>query len=64
MDDSIRVRCTNCRTVFRDRAHRVQSGFSRQCPSCEVVLFFEDSSNDPNIQRALAEAQRTRAAIR
>ena len=64
MDDSIRVRCTRCKTAFRDRAHRLQSGFSRQCPSCEVVLFFEEGSNDPNIQPALAEAQRTRAAIR
>jgi predicted nucleic acid-binding Zn-ribbon protein len=64
MDDSIRIRCTKCKTVFRDRAHRLQSGFSRQCPSCEVVLFFEENSNDPNIKRALTDAKRTRAAIR
>jgi predicted nucleic acid-binding Zn-ribbon protein len=64
MDDSIRIRCTKCRTVFRDRAHRIHSGFSRQCPSCETVLFFEESSSDREVKRALAEARRTRAAIR
>jgi predicted nucleic acid-binding Zn-ribbon protein len=64
MDDSIRIRCTKCRTVFHDRAQRLQSGFSRQCPSCEVVLFFEESSNDPNIKRSLVQAKRIRKAVR
>lgn len=64
MDDSIRVSCTKCKTVFRERAQPLQSGFFTQCPGCEIVMFFEESSNDPNIRRALAEARRTRSAIR
>jgi hypothetical protein len=27
-------------------------------------MFFEESSNDPNIQRSLADAKRVRAAVR
>jgi hypothetical protein len=50
--------------VFRDRARRVQSGYSRQCPCCEVVLFFEETSPDRNIQRALNSARALRKVLR
>jgi len=50
--------------VFRDRARRLQSGFSRQCPTCEVVLFFDEDSHDANIKRAMKTARRVRAALR
>ena len=42
MLNSVQVKCTRCKTVFRERARRMQSGYSRQCPCCEVVLFFEE----------------------
>jgi hypothetical protein len=64
MDDSVQVCCTRCKNVFRDRARRVQSGYSRQCPCCEVVLFFEDSSPDKNVKRALASARSLRKVLR
>jgi hypothetical protein len=64
MDDSVQVCCTRCKNVFRDRARRVQSGYSRQCPSCEVVLFFEDDSPDKNIKRALTSARDLRKVLR
>jgi len=64
MDDSVQVCCTRCRNVFRDRARRVQSGYSRQCPSCEVVLFFEETSPDKNIKRALSLARGVRKVLR
>lgn len=63
MDESVQIRCSKCRSKFRDRAHRVQSGYSRQCPSCEVVIFFEDGSPDKNVRQALNEAKRLRRAI-
>jgi hypothetical protein len=50
--------------VFRDRARRLQNGFSRQCPTCEVVLFFDEDSHDVNIRRAMKAARRMRAALR
>jgi hypothetical protein len=42
----------------------VQSGYSRQCPSCEVVIFFEDHVNDPNVQLALRAARNLRRALK
>lgn len=64
MDDSVQVCCTRCRNVFRERARRLQGGYSRQCPCCEVVLFFEETSADKNIQRALTSARRLRQVLR
>jgi NAD-dependent SIR2 family protein deacetylase len=64
MDDSVQVCCSRCKNVFRDRARRVQSGYSRQCPCCEVVLFFEDDSPDKNIKRALSSARDLRKVLR
>jgi predicted nucleic acid-binding Zn-ribbon protein len=62
--DSVQIRCTRCKSVFRDRARRLQNGFSRQCPTCEVILFFDEDSHDANIRRAMKMARRTRAALR
>jgi predicted nucleic acid-binding Zn-ribbon protein len=62
--DSVQIRCTRCKGVFRDRARRLQNGFSRQCPGCEVVLFFDEDSHDANIKRSMKTARRVRAALR
>jgi len=64
MDDSVQIRCRRCKASFRDKARRVQSGYSRQCPSCETILFFEESAIDKNVQRTLHEAKRLRKALR
>ena len=63
-DDSVQVRCRRCRGVFRERARRLQSGYSRQCPTCEVVLFFDADSHDQAIRRAMKSARQVRAALR
>jgi phage FluMu protein Com len=63
-DDSVQVRCRRCKGVFRERARRLQSGYSRQCPTCEVVLFFNDDSQDETIRRAMKSARHVRAALR
>jgi hypothetical protein len=64
MDDSVQIRCHRCKASFRDKARRLQSGYSRQCVNCETILFFEESSIDKNVQRALGEAKRLRKALR
>ena len=64
MMDSVQIRCTKCKGVFRDRARRLQNGFSRQCPTCEVVLFFDEDSHEANIKRAMKTARRLRALLR
>jgi hypothetical protein len=64
MDDSVQVRCRRCKTVFRERARRMQNGYSRQCPCCEVLLFFDDDSNEPTIKRSMRAARKVRAELR
>ncbi|MCC8940629.1 hypothetical protein H8A99_30345 [Bradyrhizobium sp. Arg68] len=64
MEDSVQIRCTRCKNVFRDRAKRLQSGYSRQCPSCEVVLFFDEDSPNPHIKKAMRAARRLRKEMR
>jgi predicted nucleic acid-binding Zn-ribbon protein len=63
-DDTVQVRCRRCKGVFRERARRLQNGYSRQCPTCEVVLFFDEDSNDQTIRRAMRSARQVRAALR
>jgi predicted nucleic acid-binding Zn-ribbon protein len=61
---SIQIQCTRCKGVFRDRAGRVEDGYSRQCPSCEVVLFFAEDSPHPFIKRAMRDARKLRKELR
>ena len=60
MADFVQITCTRCKNVFRERARRVQNGYSRQCPSCEVMLFFDEDSQNPNIKRAMRTARNIR----
>jgi hypothetical protein len=64
MDDSVQIRCHRCKSSFRDKARRIQSGFSRQCISCETMLFFDEDSNDKNVKWTLREAKRVRKELR
>jgi hypothetical protein len=64
MDDSVQVKCTKCKTAFRERAKRLQNDYSRQCPCCEVVLFFVEDSHDTNIKHAMRAARRLRNELR
>jgi len=64
MDDSVQVKCTRCKSAFRERARRLQNGYSRQCVTCEVVLFFDEDSSDPNIKNAMRMARRVRRELR
>ncbi|AND89931.1 MULTISPECIES: hypothetical protein [Bradyrhizobium] len=58
----VQIQCTRCKSVFRDRAGRLQDGYSRQCPSCEVVLFFAEDSQHPFFKRAMRNARNARKA--
>ena len=62
--DSVQVHCSRCKTVFRERARRLQNGFSRQCPCCDVVLFFDEDSSSPNIKLAMRKAREVRKQMR
>ena len=61
---SVQIQCTRCKSVFRDRAGLFQDGYSRQCPGCEVVLFFAEDSQHPFIKRAMRNARKVRKEMR
>jgi hypothetical protein len=63
MDDSVQIRCGRCNSSFRDRARRIQSGYARECPSCNVLIFFEAESHEDNIKRALKAAHKLRRLL-
>jgi phage FluMu protein Com len=63
MDDSIQIRCSRCKSSFRDRARRIRSGYTRECPRCNVLVFFESESHDEHIRRALKAAHKMRRAL-
>ena len=63
MDDSIQIRCPRCNSSFRDRARRIRSGYTRECPRCNVLIFFESESHEDNIKRALKAAHRMRRLL-
>jgi hypothetical protein len=64
LDDSVQVHCRRCKGVFRERAGRLQNGYSRQCPTCEVVLFFDEDSPEQSIRRAMRSARQVRKTLR
>jgi len=63
MDDSIQLRCSRCNSTFRDRARRIQNGYARECPNCNVLIFFESESHDEHIKRALKAAHKLRRLL-
>jgi predicted nucleic acid-binding Zn-ribbon protein len=63
MDDTIQIRCSRCNSNFRDRARRIRSGYTRECPRCNVLIFFESESHEENIKRALKAAHKMRRAL-
>jgi hypothetical protein len=63
MDDSIQIRCGRCRSSFRDRARRIRSGYARECPGCNVLIFFESESHDEHIKRAMKAAHKLRRLL-
>jgi DNA-directed RNA polymerase subunit RPC12/RpoP len=63
MDDTIQIRCSRCNSSFRDRARRIQNGYARECPNCNVLIFFEGEAHDEHIKRALKAAHKMRRAL-
>jgi len=63
-DGTVLVRCTRCKSKFRDKAGRLRDGYSRQCPTCECMVFFLDGSSNKDIHDALREAERVRKLLR
>ena len=63
LDEKIRIKCTKCSQMFRERAQKVRNGFQTNCPHCNRLITFDASAEDRNIRKALSSAKELRLAI-
>ncbi|WP_249779063.1 hypothetical protein [Bradyrhizobium sediminis] len=63
IDEKVRIKCTKCTQVFRERAQRIRDGFQTNCQHCNRLITFDTTSEDKNIRRALMSAREVRMAI-
>ena len=64
IEDTVQIRCSRCKSKFRDKARRVVNGYSRQCPSCESMIFFAEDTANPDIRVAVRQAAQVRKEFR
>ena len=63
IDEKVKIKCTKCSQVFRERAQKIRNGFQTNCQHCNQLITFDTSSEDRNIRRALKIAKEVRMAI-
>ena len=63
IEEKVRIKCTKCTLVFRERATRVRDGLQVNCMHCNRLITFDINSEDRNIRRALSSARVVRAEI-
>jgi predicted nucleic acid-binding Zn-ribbon protein len=63
IDEKVKIRCTKCSQVFRERAQKIRDGFQTNCLNCNRLITFDTSSEDRNICRALMSAKEVRMAL-
>ena len=64
MDQTVQITCPKCRARFREQARKLIDGFSRECPTCETVIFFNEGSTTLQIKSAMNIASAVRRALR
>lgn len=63
IDEKVKIKCTNCSQMFRERAQRIRDGFQTNCQHCNRLITFDSNSEDRNIRRALLNAKELRMAL-
>jgi len=63
VDDKVRIKCSKCSQIFRERAQKLRNGFQTNCQHCNRLITFDSSSEDRNIRRALLNARDVRVAL-
>jgi len=63
IDEKIRIKCTKCSQVFRERAQRVRDGFQTNCHHCNRLITFDMNAEDRNIRKELIGAKELRLVI-
>jgi predicted nucleic acid-binding Zn-ribbon protein len=61
-EEKIKIKCTKCAAVFRERGSRIRSGFQLNCPQCNRLITFDASSEDVNVRKAFQAAKAFRYA--
>jgi hypothetical protein len=62
-DEKVKIKCTKCSQIFRERAQKIRNGFQTNCQHCNRLITFDTSSEDRNIRRALMCARDVRMAL-
>lgn len=63
IDEKVKIKCSKCLQVFRERAQKLRNGFQTNCQHCNRLITFDSSSEDRNIRRALLSARDVRVAL-
>jgi len=63
IDEKVKIKCTKCSQVFRERAQNIRNGFQTNCQHCNRMITFDSNSEDRNIRRALMCAKEVRMAL-
>jgi predicted nucleic acid-binding Zn-ribbon protein len=63
IEEKVRIKCTKCSQIFRERAQKIRNGFQTNCQHCNKLITFDTSSEDRNIRRALMSAKEVRLAL-
>ena len=64
IEEKVRIRCSACTRVFREKANRVRDGHQINCQNCNKLITLSKETEDPFIRRALKTAREMRAAER
>jgi predicted nucleic acid-binding Zn-ribbon protein len=63
IEEKVKIKCTKCSQVFRERAQRIRNGFQTNCQHCNRLITFDSTSEDRNIRRALMSAKEIRMTL-
>lgn len=63
IDEKVKIKCSKCSQIFRERAHRVRDGLQTNCAHCNRLITFDNGSEDINIRKALMRAKEARLAL-
>jgi hypothetical protein len=63
IDEKVKIKCTKCSQIFRERAQRLRPNFQTNCPHCNRLITFDPTVEDRNIRKALSAAKELRYAI-
>ena len=62
-EEKVKIKCTKCSQVFRERAQKIRNGFQTNCQHCNRLITFDSTSEDRNIRRALTSAKEIRMTL-